>query len=132
MWLGRGLNVMRAAGGVIVDDFENNGLLDVVVSSLNVCDPVRYFHNNGDGTFTDRTAEAGLVEQLGGLNMVQADYNNDGCMDILVLRGGWEFPQRKSLLRNNCNGTFTDVTDASGLGATLTSNPDCCVGRHRQ
>lgn len=37
-----------------------------------------------------------------------------------MLRAGWEFPQRKSLLRNNCNGTFTDVTDASGLGATVT------------
>jgi hypothetical protein len=41
-------------------------------------------------------------------------------MDLLVLRGGWEFPMRKSLLRNNCNGTFTDVTDQSGLGATVT------------
>ena len=116
-----GLNVMRAAGGLIVDDFENSGLLDVVVSSQNVCDPLRYFHNNGDGTFADRSAQAGLVDQLGGLNMVQADYDNDGCMDILVLRGGWEYAQRKSLLRNNCNGTFTDVTDASGLGATVTS-----------
>jgi tetratricopeptide (TPR) repeat protein len=116
-----GLNVMRAAGGVIVDDFENNGRLDVVVSSQNVCDPLRYFHNNGDGTFEDRSVQAGLADQLGGLNIVQADYNNDGCMDILVLRGGWEYAQRKSLLRNNCDGTFTDVTDASGLGATVTS-----------
>src|SRR4029079_3794353 len=48
-----------------------------------------------------------------------ADYNNDGCMDILVLRGGWEFPMRKSLLRNNCNGTFTDVTRESGLLKTV-------------
>ncbi len=111
-----GLNVMRGAGGVIVDDFENNGLLDVVISSVDVCDPIRYFHNNGDGTFSDRTEQAGLMDQLGGLNLVQADFNNDGCMDFLVLRGGWEFPQRLSLMRNNCNGTFTDVTDASGLG----------------
>jgi tetratricopeptide (TPR) repeat protein len=116
-----GLNVFRGAGGVIVDDFDNDGLLDVVVSSLDVCDPIRFFHNNGDGTFSDRTEQAGLMDQLGGLNIVQADYNNDGCMDILVLRGGWQFPQRKSLLRNNCDGTFTDVTDASGLGATVTS-----------
>jgi hypothetical protein len=56
------------------------------------------------------------MDQLGSLNILQADYNNDGCMDILALRGGWEFPLRMSLLRNNCNGTFTDVTDASGLG----------------
>jgi tetratricopeptide (TPR) repeat protein len=116
-----GLNVVRGAGGLIVDDFENNGLLDVVVSSQDVCDPLRYFHNNGDGTFSDRSERAGFLNQLGGLNIVQADYNNDGCMDILVLRGGWEFPQRKSLLLNNCDGTFTDVTDASGLGATVTS-----------
>ena len=76
------------------------------------------FHNNGDGTFTDRTAQAGLANQLGGLNLVAADYNNDGCLDVLVLRGAWEnLGQRMSLLRNNCNGTFTDVTKASGLAA---------------
>ena len=46
-------------------------------------------------------SEAGLADQLGGLNLIQADYNNDGCMDILVLRGGWEFPMRKSLLRKS-------------------------------
>jgi len=116
-----GLNVVRGAGGLIVDDFENNGLLDVVVSSQDVCDPLRYFHNNGDGTFSDRSERAGILNQLGGLNIVEGDYNNDGCMDILVLRGGWEFPQRKSLLRNNCDGTFTDVTDASGLGGSASS-----------
>ena len=118
-----GLNVFSAAGGVIVDDFDrydsgNGGLLDIVSSSQDVCDPLHFFHNNGDGTFTDRTAQAGLSDQLGGLNIIQADYNNDGCMDILVLRGGWEFPFRKSLLRNNCDGTFTDVTEQSGLAST--------------
>lgn len=116
-----GLNVVRGAGGLIVEDFENNGMLDVVVSSQDVCDPLRYFHNNGDGTFSDWSEQAGLLNQLGGLNIVAADYNNDGCVDILVLRGGWEFPQRKSLLRNNCNGTFTDVTEESGLGESITS-----------
>ena len=116
-----GLNVLRDAGGLIVDDFDNDGLLDVVVSSQNVCDPIHFFHNNGDGTFSDRTKQAGLENQLGALNIIQADYNNDGCMDILMLRGGWEFPQRKSLLRNNCDGTFTDVTEASGLMASVTA-----------
>jgi hypothetical protein len=114
-----GLNVFSAAGGVIVDDFDNDGLLDVVTSSADMCDPLHFFHNNGDGTFSDRTAQAGLSNQLGGLNLIQADYNNDGCMDILVLRAGWEFAMRKSLLRNNCDGTFTDVTEKSGLGSTL-------------
>ena len=114
-----GLNVFSMAGGAIVDRFESHDLLDVVTSSMDVCEPLHYFHNNGDGTFAERTKQAGLADQLGGLNLVQADYNNDSCMDILVLRGGWEFPMRKSLLRNNCNGTFTDVTRESGLGKTV-------------
>jgi hypothetical protein len=115
-----GTNAFLEAGGIVVDDFDNDGLLDIVASSTDVCDSLRFYHNNGDGTFADRTVQAGLADQLGGLNLVQVDYNNDGCMDILVLRGGWEFPMRKSLLRNNCDGTFTDVTDQSGLGATVT------------
>ena len=110
-----GINLYSMSGGLIVDDFENNGQLDVVTSDFGQCAPMHYFHNNGDGTFSDNTAKAGLSGQLGGLNMIQADYNNDGCTDILVLRGAWEFPQRKSLLRNNCDGTFTDVTAAAGL-----------------
>ncbi len=110
-----GINLYSMSGGLIVDDFENNGLLDIVTSDFGECAPMHYFHNNGDGTFSDHTAKAGLSGQLGGLNMIQADYNNDGCTDILVLRGAWEFPQRKSLLRNNCDGTFTDVTTAAGL-----------------
>jgi hypothetical protein len=117
-----GLNVFAGAGGLVVDDFDNDGLLDVVTSSTDMCDSMHYFHNNGDGTFTDRSVQAGLSNQLGGLNMVAADYNNDGCMDLLVLRGGWEFPMRKSLLRNNCDGTFTDVTQQSGLGETVTAS----------
>jgi len=103
------------AGGLIVDDFDNDGLFDAVISSQDDCVSLRYFHNNGDGTFTDRAEQAGLSNQTGGLNIIQTDFNNDGCKDILILRGGWEWARRKSLLRNNCDGTFTDVTQASGL-----------------
>jgi hypothetical protein len=116
-----GLDVFTGAGGVVVDDFDNDGLLDVVTSSMDMCEPMHFLHNNGNGTFTDRTVQAGLANQLGGLNVIQGDYNNDGCMDLLVLRGGWEAANRKSLLRNNCNGTFTDVTESSGLGKSVTS-----------
>jgi tetratricopeptide (TPR) repeat protein len=116
-----GLDSFTQAGGLIVDDFDKDGLLDIVTSSWDMCEPLHYFHNNGDGTFTDRSVEAGLSGQLGGLNIVDADYNNDGCMDLLVLRGGWELPMRRSLLRNDCNGKFTDVTDASGLGGPVTA-----------
>jgi tetratricopeptide (TPR) repeat protein len=110
-----GINLYSMSGGLIVDDFGNNGNLDIVTSDFGQCAPMHYFHNNGDGTFADASAKAGLSGQLGGLNLIQGDYNNDGCADILVLRGAWEFPQRKSLLRNNCNGTFTDVTATAGL-----------------
>jgi tetratricopeptide (TPR) repeat protein len=108
--------VLFEVGGLIVDDFDNDGLFDIVTSNWDFCAPMHFFHNNGDGTFTDRSAQSGLSSQLGGANIIQTDYNNDGCLDILVLRGGWETTMRKSLLRNNCNGTFTDVTVEAGLG----------------
>lgn len=120
-----GLNMFAMASGVVVDDFENNGRLDVVTSTYNACEPMHYFHNNGNGTFTDQAAKAGLADQLGvALNLMQTDYNNDSCTDILVLRGAWQssnVAQRKSLLRNNCNGTFTDVTKESGLAKPATN-----------
>src|SRR5437762_14366888 len=84
-----GMNVVTTANGVVVDDFDNDGLLDVMISSYGVCEPIHFFHNNGNGTFTDRAVRAGLADQLGGLNMIQADYNNDGCIDLLILRGAW-------------------------------------------
>jgi hypothetical protein len=116
-----GINLISMAGGIIVDDFDNDGLLDIVTSSYDMCEHLHFFHNNGDGTFSDRSAQAGLMDQLGGLNIIQADYNNDGCMDVLVTRGGWQFPMRMSLLRNNCDGTFTDVTREAGLSEAVSS-----------
>jgi hypothetical protein len=114
-----GIDAAFISGAMLVDDFENNGLLDVVVGSYDACDSVHYFHNNGDGTFSDRSRQSGLDNIASGQNMIQADYNNDGCMDILVLRGGWQFPMPLSLLQNNCDGTFTDVTQKAGLGKQL-------------
>jgi len=116
-----GLKSVSMAGGLVVDDFYNHGRFDILTSTMDSCGPLRLFRNNGDGTFSDHSSEAGLSGQLGGLNLVPADYNNDGCLDVLVLRGGWEVAQRKSLLRNNCDGTFTDVTIASGLAVPATS-----------
>ena len=117
-----GLDTFSMAGGVIADDFQNNGRIDIVKSSMDPCAPLEYFRNNGDGTFTEQASKIGLGDVLGGLNLVQTDYNNDGCTDILVMRGGWEVPQYRSLLRNNCDGTFTDVTEASGIAKTPSSS----------
>jgi hypothetical protein len=114
-----GLDAPGRAGGVIVDDFGGDGLFDVVVSSVDACAPLRYYASRGDGTFEDRTAAAGLLAQLGGINIVQADYDNDGRLDIFVMRGGWEFPIRNSLLRNNGDGTFADVTARAGLSRSV-------------
>ena len=119
-----GVNRLNQAGGAIMEDFDGDGLLDIVVTSVDQARPMAYYRNKGDGTFEDRTEAAGLLGQLGGLNCVQADYNNDGHMDIFVPRGAWLAPQlatRPSLLRNNGNGTFTDVTGEAGLLAAANS-----------
>jgi len=115
---GLGLDLNDLAGSVVMDDFDNDGNLDLMISSWGLRDQMRLFRNNGDGTFTDRTEQAGLIGEVGGLNMVQADYNNDGHLDVLILRGAWWESQGhhpNSLLRNNGDGTFEDVTEAAGL-----------------
>jgi hypothetical protein len=105
------------SGGAMMEDFDNDGLLDIVVTSMDPTQSMAFYRNKGDGTFEDRTKAAGLVNQLGGMNCVQADYNNDGHMDFFICRGAWfSLPMRPSLLRNNGDGTFTDVTLEAGLG----------------
>jgi hypothetical protein len=110
------LNRLNQAGGAIMDDFDNDGLLDIITSQMDPEGTMAFYRNKGDGTFEDRTRAAGLDKQLGGFNCVQTDYNNDGRLDVFVMRGGWlRLPQRPSLLRNNGDGTFTDVTREAGL-----------------
>jgi hypothetical protein len=114
-----GLDISNMAGGAIVDDFDNDGYLDIVVSTWDTRGQLRLFKNGRDGTFVDRTSEAGLLGLYGGLNLVQADYDNDGWTDVLVLRGAWLGQNGRhpnSLLRNNGDSTFTDVTFEAGLG----------------
>ncbi|HTL67371.1 MAG TPA: CRTAC1 family protein [Lacunisphaera sp.] len=122
-----GLDIDDQSGGVVMDDFDNDGLLDLMVSASGLDSQLRFFHNNGDGTFTERTEQAGLKGLTGGLNLIQADYDNDGFVDVFVLRGGWlgrdgHYPS--SLLHNNGDGTFTDVTERAGVlhpGSTQTA-----------
>ena len=113
-----GLDVLGLSGGVCIDDFTGNGYMDIFVTSYGLTDQCRFFINNGDGSFSDATLTSGLEGITSGLNAVHADYNNSGYPDILILRGAWldkggNHPN--SLLRNNGDGTFTDVTIESGL-----------------
>ena len=112
-----GLRITDVAGGAVMDDFDGDGLLDVITSSSEPCTPMRRFRNTGEGGFEDLSAAPDMAAQLGILNLVQADFDNDGDVDLYALRGGWlgrEGAMRNSLLRND-GGRFTDVTAAAGL-----------------
>ena len=113
-----GVSVSSASGGTCVDDFSNDGYLDIIASSWGFEDQIRYFVNDGKGSFVDKTKESGLEGVTGGLNLKHADFNNDGNLDFIILRGAWLSENGKipnSLFQNNGDGTFSDVTIESGL-----------------
>jgi enediyne biosynthesis protein E4 len=81
----------------------------------------RLYHNNGDGTFTDRTKEAGLLNKDGkSLAVVLVDLNNDGWPDIFIAND----TQRNFLYLNNRDGTFRDVSYTSGAGFSEDGKPE--------
>lgn len=113
-----GLDHISLAGGSIADDFDGDGLIDIMVSSWGLDNQLHYFKNMGNRGFEDQTESANLIGITGGLNMVHGDYNNDGWVDVFVLRGGWfgeDGNHPNSLLKNNGNGTFTDVTISTSI-----------------
>jgi hypothetical protein len=101
-------------GGITAVDYDNDGLYDIFIP-----DGVesKLFRNCGDGTFQDVTAQAGLAGLDGVSAAVFADYDNDGFKDLFVSRTF----KPNQLFHNNGDGTFTDVTESSGIGA------DCCT-----
>src|SRR5882724_9108691 len=107
------IETMGAGCGWI--DYDQNGLLDLyLVNSAPTKiyqpkSPLRsaLYRNNGDGTFTDVTKNAGVgAEGLFGMGVAVGDFDNDGFPDLLVLGYG-----RCILYRNNGDGTFSDVTE---------------------
>jgi tetratricopeptide (TPR) repeat protein len=141
----KGFPGLRVRGmGAAWGDYDNDGRLDLVVSSY---DRIYLFHNNGDGTFSDISHKAGLDHYRGFWTGVSwGDYNRDGYLDLYVCgyvkykrdpqntaTGSTQFglevpftlnpasfePERNLLLRNNGNGTFSEV--ARDLGV---DNPD--------
>ncbi|MEZ6121884.1 MAG: CRTAC1 family protein [Planctomycetaceae bacterium] len=113
-----GLRTDNLCGGAVSDDFDNDGLLDVFTTTFDPRGQSLVFRNSPKQWLTDCTQEAGLIGICGGLNAIQTDFNNDGFVDLFVVRGAWkgaEGQHPNSLLRNNGDGTFSDVTFEVGL-----------------
>ena len=116
-----GLDMFAMLGGVIVDDFDGDDDLDVLLSLWSADGAMRYFRNDADGKFSERTEEANLTGITSGINMFQADYDNDGDLDVVILRGAWLYNNGRhpnSLLKNRGDGTFVDAGFAAGFGNT--------------
>lgn len=113
-----GLNLHNMAGAVILDDFNNDNYTDIVITDWGLGGAMHYFQNDLKGGYSDLSSASELGRFKGGLNMIQADYDNDGDLDIYVLRGAWMTlfgKQPNSLLQNDGNGKFKDVTKEAGL-----------------
>ena len=126
-----GVDAFDLAGAAMIEDFDGDGLLDVVSSTLDPAGPMHFYRGGPGMTFEDRTAAARLDDQLGGLDCVAADYDSDGDADILVLRGGWLMERgrmRNSLLRNEGRGVFVDVTREAGLALPAMPTQAACWG----
>jgi hypothetical protein len=114
-----GLAAFNLFGSAVADDFDGDGWIDLFTSTAHTSEQARLYRNNRDGTFTDASDAANLKGINGGLNAVQADYDNDGDADVLVMRGAWlraAGHHPKSLLQNDGKGRFTDVTFDAGMG----------------
>ena len=126
-----GIDSFNLSGGAVVDDFDGDLDLDIFTTTFDPAGSPRLFLNDGQGEFADASAAAGLDGLYGGLNVVHGDVDNDGDVDLFVLRGAWFGPHGRhpnSLLLNQSadegepgppeprNATFRDVSFLAGLG----------------
>ena len=119
--------------GVALFDFNNDGRLDLLVlqgTPLDARQPdttagpctARLYRNDlvvdGNGTrtlkFTDVTDASGLCSRGYGMGIATGDFDNDGCVDVFITH----FGAPNQLFRNNCDGTFTDVTSKAGVAGS--------------
>ncbi len=111
-WHQGGLGETCGNYGSIWIDFDNDHDLDLFVAKCG-CDPVDIlYRNNGNGTFTNIAAAAGLVDSHQSWSSAWGDYDNDGDMDVLI---GSSSSGYQKLMRNNGNSTFTNITAGSGF-----------------
>jgi hypothetical protein len=138
--------------GVAVGDYDNDGRPDIFVANVN---GNQLLHNNGDGTFTDVTEKAGVSgvmhngSKMWAVSAAWLDYNNDGLLDLFVsnycewdpltehackLNGERAYcdpiyykPLPNTLYRNNGDGTFTDVSQETGISGHLGRNMGVAV-----
>ncbi len=105
--------------GVCLIDYDNDGWLDIYLVNGSTFDALdgkespphaALFHNNHDGTFTDVSAQVGVVNDRWGYGCSVADYDNDGWPDLFVGNFG-----KNRLYHNNHDGTFTDVAEKAGV-----------------
>ncbi len=109
--------------GVIAADLDNDGFQEIFLTGeggfRGTCvRDVLLYYNNGDGTFTDMTAESGLVGPADALSAAFGDINNDGLLDVFITAAGNElgdFEPPNKLFLNNGDLTFTDISEASGV-----------------
>ena len=122
-------NIVETTGaGCAFFDYNNDGLLDIYLvsgcyhpvvshpSGRHLAGKLRnaLYRNNGDGTFTDVSRDAGVDDGGFGMGAYGADYDNDGDQDLYVTNYG-----PNVLYRNNGDGTFTDVSEAAGVNNDL-------------
>ncbi len=107
---GAGIFGRSNAMGLSLTDFDGDGLQDIylVYDGRQVNN---LYRNNGDGSFTDVAAQAGIALRAEGMAPAFGDYNNDGLLDVYITN-----LDANNLFQNNGDGTFTDVTDTAGVG----------------
>lgn len=114
------------AGGSAIDDFDGDGLLDVMVSTMGPNAGMGLYLNQGDGQYCNGSDASGVSSIPSVLSFQPADYDNDGDLDVFAGRGAWHGADgtvRPSLLLNDGTGHFTDVAIDAGLADPLVDGP---------